>query len=77
VIFHDGKAEIPPLPDDLMKAWEGRIDSHTYSLFPHVSEIFGTDKSFFMILRPDNYIGLISDDLSPEVVKTYLDLVSR
>ena len=43
----------------------------------HVSELFGTDKSFFMILRPDNYIGLISDDLSPEVVESYLTLVRR
>jgi 2-polyprenyl-6-methoxyphenol hydroxylase-like FAD-dependent oxidoreductase len=77
VIFHDGKDEIPPLPGDLMLAWKGKIDSHFYSLFPHVSELFGTDKSFFMILRPDNYIGLISDDFSPEVVKKYLDLVRR
>jgi hypothetical protein len=30
-----------------------------------------------MILRPDNYIGLISEDLSPGTVKKYLDLVSR
>jgi 2-polyprenyl-6-methoxyphenol hydroxylase-like FAD-dependent oxidoreductase len=77
VIFHDGKAEIPPLTDDLMDVWKGKIDSHSYALFPHVSEVFGTDRSFLMILRPDNYIGLISDDLSPGVVKTYLDLVSR
>jgi 2-polyprenyl-6-methoxyphenol hydroxylase-like FAD-dependent oxidoreductase len=77
VIFHDGKDEIPPLPDELMQAWEGQIDSHSYSLFPHVAEIFGTDKSFFMILRPDNYIGLISDDFSPERVREYLTLVKR
>ena len=77
VIFHDGKDEIPPLPDDVMKVWEGKIESHFYSLFPHVTELFGTDKSFFMILRPDNYIGLISEDFSPDVVKKYLDLVSR
>ncbi len=33
VIFHDGKDEIPPLPDDVMKVWEGKIESHFYSLF--------------------------------------------
>jgi 2-polyprenyl-6-methoxyphenol hydroxylase-like FAD-dependent oxidoreductase len=77
VIFHDGAAEIPPLPDDLMAEWQGQIDSHFYSLFPHVSETFGTDKSFFMILRPDNYIGMLSDDFSPERVREYLTLVKR
>ena len=77
VIFHDGTSEIPPLPDDLMHDWEGQIDSHSYSLFPHIAEKFGTDKSFFMILRPDNYIGMISDDFSPEVVASYLALVRR
>ena len=77
VIFHDGKDEIPPLPDDVMQSWEGRIDSHFYSLFPHVSELFGTDKSFFMILRPDNYIGMLSNDFAPEIVREYLKLVKR
>jgi 2-polyprenyl-6-methoxyphenol hydroxylase-like FAD-dependent oxidoreductase len=77
VIFHDGKDEIQPLPPDLMEAWEGKIDSHTYSLFPHVAELFGTDRSFFMILRPDNYIGLISNDFSPERLREYLTLIRR
>ncbi len=77
VIFHDGKTEIPPLPDDLMTEWKERIDSHFYPLFPHVAETFGTTGSFCVILRPDNYIGLISDDLSPAAVREYLNLISR
>ena len=77
VVFHDGKDEVASLPDNLVQDWDGQIDSHSYSLFPHIAEKFGTDKSFVLILRPDNYIGMISDDLSPEVVKTYLDLVTR
>ncbi|HTH51169.1 MAG TPA: FAD-dependent monooxygenase [Pyrinomonadaceae bacterium] len=77
VIFNDGKTEIPALPDELMQAWEGKIDSHFYALFPHVSEVFGTDRSFFMILRPDNYIGMISNDFSPERVREYLNLVTQ
>ncbi|MBV9216462.1 MAG: FAD-dependent monooxygenase [Acidobacteria bacterium] len=76
-IFHDGKGEIQPLPDDLMKKWEGKVDSHFYSLFPHVSELFGTQESFYVILRPDNYIGLISNDFSPKGVEEYLNLISR
>lgn len=77
VVFFDGKTDIPPLPNDLMKEWEGQIDSTVISLYPEIVDIFGTKESFFLILRPDNYIGLISNDFSPEVVPGYLNRVSR
>jgi len=77
VVFYDGKTEIPSLPDDLMREWEGMIDSTVVSLYPNVTEVFGTSGSFYIILRPDNYIGLISNDFSPKAVKNYLNLVSR
>ena len=77
IVFFDGKTEVPPLPDDLMDKWKGQIDSTVISLYPQVAEIFGTKGSFFVILRPDNYIGLISNDFSPESVRKYSDLVSR
>jgi 2-polyprenyl-6-methoxyphenol hydroxylase-like FAD-dependent oxidoreductase len=75
--FFDGRTKMPPLPDDLPEKWRGQIDSTTISLYPDIAERFGTKESFFVILRPDNYIGLISNDHSPEAVKTYLELVSR
>ena len=77
VVFFDGKTEISPLPDDLMLLWEGSMDSTVISLYPQVSEIFGTTESFFVILRPDNYIGLISNDFSPDKLREYLNLVIR
>jgi hypothetical protein len=69
--------DIPPLHEDLMKEWEGQIDSTVISLYPEIVDIFGTKESFYVILRPDNYIGLISDDFSPEVVRGYLNRVRR
>lgn len=77
VVFFDGKTEIPPLPDDLMLEWEGLIDSTVISLYPNIAEIFGTKESFFIILRPDNYIGLISNDFSSELVRKYLNRITR
>ena len=77
VVFHDGRTEIPPLADDLMREWEGMIDSTVLPLYPNVSEIFGTAGSFFVILRPDNYIGMISNDFSPEAVRSYLNRITR
>ena len=77
VVFFDGKTEIPPLPPDLMAEWDPLIDSTVISLYPNVAETFGTKESFFVILRPDNYIGMISNNFSPEAVKNYLNLIGR
>jgi hypothetical protein len=77
VVFFDGRTEIPPLPDDLLKAWEGAIDSTVISLYPKITEIFGRKESFYLILRPDNHIGLISNDFSPAEARKYLDIISR
>jgi 2-polyprenyl-6-methoxyphenol hydroxylase-like FAD-dependent oxidoreductase len=72
LVFSDGKAEIPPLPDDLIEKWRECIDSHFFDLNEKIAGIFGSSGSFFVILRPDNYVGLISDEFAPEMVRTYL-----
>lgn len=72
LVFTDGRTDIPPLPADLMAAWDGKIDSTVISLTPEISKIFGTDKAFYLILRPDNYIGIISDNFSGDAVREYL-----
>jgi len=59
-----------------MSEWQGKIDSHFFDLSSRVAEKFGTSTSFFLILRPDNYIGMISDDFSPAAVETYLSRFS-
>src|SRR5436190_1507327 len=74
LIFSTGKTEIPQLPEDLMSKWHGKIDSHFFDLSSPVAEKFGISRSFFLILRPDNYIGMISDDFSATEVEQYLDI---
>ena len=55
--------------DDL----EELLDVRNLALTTEVAEIFGSDKPFIALLRPDNYIGLISNDISAAAVHTYLD----
>jgi hypothetical protein len=73
LVFADGKTDIsafhPPAAESM--------DRHDYSLFPHIAELFGSTGSFFVILRPDNYIGLISNDLSAAAFDDYMNLVKR
>lgn len=48
------------------------VDRHILQLSPRVVEIFGTAKPFNVLLRPDNYIGLISSDTSSGPLSKYL-----
>ena len=73
LLFLDGKIDVPPLPRDLMQRWIGLIDTHIFSTNETVTKAFGTNKPFFVLLRPDNYIGLISDAFSPDLIVKYLD----
>jgi hypothetical protein len=41
-------------------------------LYPHIVEIFGTTRPFQVLLRPDNYIGFISTEVSLADLQTYL-----
>jgi hypothetical protein len=41
-------------------------------LTPRISAIFGTNRPFQLLLRPDNYIGFISTAASLTDLKTYL-----
>jgi hypothetical protein len=75
--FFDGRKEFPAASSNVAAEWQQFMDSTTISLYPNNAEIFGRNESFIVILRPDNYIGLISDDLSPDVISNYLNLVSR
>lgn len=67
IIFSDGTRLIEdagPLEAEL-------IDVHRFPLYPNVADTFGTDQSFCVLLRPDNYIGLISSEVTPETIQTY------
>ena len=71
IMFTDGNAGIPPITEGSAP----RIDSHIFPLDESAREHFGRDDPFYVLLRPDNYIGMISDDLSPEVLADYLKIV--
>jgi hypothetical protein len=47
------------------------FDHHAVELTPDAVVAFGTDKPFLLLLRPDNYIGVISADMSTNVLANY------
>ena len=72
LFFLDGKEQITESLEDLAEL----IDAHSFPLYPNVVHIFGSSESFTVVLRPDNYIGLIAAGVSPDTVTTYLSQVS-
>lgn len=64
-IAEDGSAELDGDFDSL-------LTRRQLPLYPHIADAFGTKESFNVLLRPDNYIGLISKGNSLEPVENYL-----
>ena len=72
LVFSDTQIDVQTLKTELEEPYADLIDCNAISLNPSVSEIFGTDKPFSMLLRPDNHIGFISTDFSSSEVTSYL-----
>ena len=76
-----GETPIPSDPDEDLRHRESAlnetgncaplIDRHEIQLYPHIVEIFGRDKPFNVLLRPDNYIGFISSDTASGPLSKY------
>ena len=72
LVFSDGSEKI-----DAGQTAIENVTTAVYPLYPNIAEIFGTNRSLSVLLRPDNYIGLISNDVSAAAVKSYLNNLSR
>ncbi len=69
--FSDGENSAGDTRAASSENYSALVDELTIPLYPHVSEIFGTSKSFQLLLRPDNYIGYITPATSTNLVETY------
>jgi hypothetical protein len=47
------------------------MDFNAIPMSHEVKEIFGTEKDFSILLRPDNHVGTISSDLSSNRTREY------
>jgi 2-polyprenyl-6-methoxyphenol hydroxylase-like FAD-dependent oxidoreductase len=72
ITFTDGESDYQQEYRSLTESYSQLIDHHVIPLYPHVAELFGSDEPFNVLLRPDNYIGLISSDTSADRLKKYL-----
>lgn len=71
LFFYDGQTELENLAE-LQSEYSSLMDFHELVLYPNMVETFGANESFVVLLRPDNYIGLIAPAASGDAVKGYL-----
>ena len=75
--FSDGKTSELELSDEFNGQYGSLIDVHALPLYPEIVRIFGIDSAFFVLLRPDNYIGMISSGNSSEEIGMYLGKILK
>lgn len=73
--FSDEQQDNKQVKSELETEFSDCIDFHIIPLSARVVEIFGSHKPFKVLLRPDNYIALLSLDCSMGDLKTYLERV--
>lgn len=69
--FSDGDTDYESDLKEIESKYAGLLDTLVIPLYPHVVEMFGSDKPFHVLLRPDNYIGLISTEAPAAPVSNY------
>jgi 2-polyprenyl-6-methoxyphenol hydroxylase-like FAD-dependent oxidoreductase len=72
IVFSDDKHGHQDLQLEIEHEYKNLIDFNVMPLYPRVVEIFGTNRPFQVLLRPDNYIGWISTAVSLTDLKAYL-----
>ena len=73
--FFDGVNAAPETPAKFQTDYAGLMDFHALPLYPKIAETFGVAETFSVLLRPDNYIGMISAPASFETVENYLNRI--
>ena len=72
LVFSNAQSDFQVLKAEFESQYAEWVDFNAISFDPQVGEAFGADKSFSVLLRPDNYIGFISTAPSTDEVSAYL-----
>lgn len=71
LIFSDEQSDFQNLKTEVETTWRDLFDCRILPLSAPIREIFGVSGSFALLLRPDNHIGFISEEISMNVIRDY------
>lgn len=66
--FSDGQCNLSAIAQKVEQEYRHLVDYQVLPLLPPVMEAFGVTKSFYVLLRPDNHIGFMTQDNSREQI---------
>lgn len=72
LVFADPPYDVQESQMELANEFGELVDIQAIALSPQVAQTFGTEKSFGVLLRPDNYIGFISRETTLRGLRLYL-----
>jgi Aromatic-ring hydroxylase, C-terminal len=70
LVFASDPNAFQKLKDELATRY-AQVDFHAISHSHEVAEVFGTNKEFMVLLRPDNHIAFMSSDISSGAIREY------
>jgi hypothetical protein len=73
ITFTNDQKDISAMLGEIENLYPDLIDFQTVSLTPKITDIFGVDELFYVLLRPDNYIGIITFKTSVSEVRGYFN----
>ncbi len=73
--FSDGESDYQANGNEVESEYAHLVDYYVVPLYPHMAEVFGTNKPFNVLLRPDNHIGFLSQETSLSRLRGYLNEV--
>ncbi|MEK6280847.1 MAG: FAD-dependent monooxygenase [Acidobacteriota bacterium] len=73
LVFSDAQNEYQTLKTELENEYAEMVDFNVIPSDSQAMEAFGASTSFIVLLRPDNYVGFISTEISVSEVRDYLE----
>ncbi len=73
LVFCDHEQADPSLQSEFAHTYSDWLDLSVVPLYPSVVKLFGQKQPFQVLLRPDNYIGLITENLDADPLKAYFE----
>ncbi|PSB14928.1 pentachlorophenol monooxygenase [Phormidesmis priestleyi ULC007] len=75
LMFSNEQSEVRSLEMELESQYAEFVDFNAIPLDPQVAKAFGVNHPFSMLLRPDNYIGFLSTEMTLNELTVYLKKV--
>ncbi|MGI8470444.1 MAG: FAD-dependent monooxygenase [Pyrinomonadaceae bacterium] len=72
IVFSDGNTDLSAVETVVAEKYAALIDYKTIPLYPHIAEIFGTNKTFSVFVRPDGHVGFITRENPIDELDKYL-----